>query len=92
VYASADLHEDGPYIVETSELKPLVYRPGYVKAKVEKEEQLDLDFEITDSRDEHDEHLSTMTIKDLYAIIQSVPVSNKEWLNEVIKKTNIKRS
>lgn len=91
VYASADLHEDGPYIVETSELKPLVPRPGYAKTAPEKEAQLDLEFDILDSTDEHDEHLSTMTIKDLYAIIQSVPVSNKEWLNEVIKKTNIKK-
>lgn len=92
VYASADLHEDGPYIVETSELKPLVHKPGFLKVTVEKEEQLDLDFEYSDSKDEQDEHINSMTIKDLYAIMQSVPVSNKEWLNDVIKKTNVKRS
>jgi len=42
--------------------------------------------------DNRDENINGMTIRDFYAIIQSVPVSNKEWVNEMIKKTNIKRS
>ena len=42
--------------------------------------------------DSRDENINGMTIRDFYAIIQSVPVSNKEWLNQLIKKTNIKRS
>lgn len=52
-------------------------------------------FDLTDTTeddDDRDENINGMTIKDFYAIIQSVPVSNKTWLNELIKKTNIKRS
>ena len=36
-----------------------------------------------------DEHINAMTIRDFYSIVQSVPASNKEWLNDIIKKTNI---
>lgn len=32
-----------------------------------------------------DSHQTTMTIRDWYAIIQNKPVSNKKWLNKLIK-------
>lgn len=42
--------------------------------------------------DDADANINTMTIKDLYAIMQNVPVSNKPWLNKVIKKVNVIRT
>jgi len=53
-------------------------------------------FDFFDSEKEEqsdkDENINALTIKDLYAIIQNVPVSNKQWLNNVIKKTNVIRT
>lgn len=55
---------------------------------VEKEEgkeeyQMGLDLELDDDKDEN---ISTMTLRDFYAIVQNKPVSNKFWLNNLIKK------
>lgn len=36
--------------------------------------------------DDKDENISTMTLRDFYAIVQNKPVSNKTWLNNLIKK------
>ena len=47
---------------------------------------------LEEEQDDKDENINTLTIKDLYAIMQNVPVSNKEWLNNVIKKTNVIRT
>lgn len=36
--------------------------------------------------DKEDNHYSSMTIRDLYCMMQNVPMSNKKWLNELIEK------
>lgn len=36
--------------------------------------------------DKEDNHYSSMTIRDLYCMMQNVPLSNKRWLNELIEK------
>ncbi len=33
-----------------------------------------------------DDNLSKMTIRDKYCITQNVPFTNKQWLNDLIKK------
>jgi hypothetical protein len=33
-----------------------------------------------------DNHYSSMTIRDLYCVMQNVPLSNKKWLNQLIEK------
>lgn len=35
-----------------------------------------------------DEHINSLTIRDLYAIIQDIPCSNKSFLNKIIKENN----
>ena len=42
--------------------------------------------------DDGDEHFSSMTIRDFHCIINSIPFSNKEWLNKLIQKTNVIRN
>lgn len=87
VYSSVGWHEEGPYVVNITELQPLTPRPGFIK-----EPQLDFEFTESYTREEQDEHLSTMTIRDLLSIIQCAPVSTKEWLNQEIKKINVIRN
>lgn len=36
--------------------------------------------------EKEDVHTSAMTMRDLYCIIQNVPMSNKKWLNKLIEK------
>ena len=36
--------------------------------------------------EKEDVHTTAMTIRDLYCIIQNVPMSNKKWLNKLIEK------
>lgn len=36
--------------------------------------------------DKEDNHYSSMTIRDLYCMLQNVPMSNKKWLNQLISK------
>jgi len=36
--------------------------------------------------DKDDNHYSSMTIRDLYCMLQNVPMSNKKWLNQLISK------
>jgi hypothetical protein len=43
----------------------------------------DLDLDDASSSDAH---FNTMTIRDIYCIYQNVPLSNKSWLNQLIKK------
>lgn len=38
-------------------------------------------------REQEDDHYSKMTIRDIYAIINKKPVSNKPWLNSLINDT-----
>jgi hypothetical protein len=33
-----------------------------------------------------DDHYTKMTIRDLYCVLQNVPLSNKKWLNQLIEK------
>lgn len=33
-----------------------------------------------------DDHYTKMTIRDLYCMLQNVPLSNKKWLNQLIQK------
>jgi hypothetical protein len=55
---------------------------------------LDLPFEDPFQEELYDEtysekedvHTTAMTIRDLYCIIQNVPMSNKKWLNKLIEK------
>lgn len=49
------------------------------------EEEIQLSFDL-ESDDDIDENISTMTLRDFYAIVQNKPVSNKSWLNNLIKK------
>ena len=36
--------------------------------------------------DEDDDHYTKMTIRDLYCMLQNIPMSNKKWLNQLISK------
>lgn len=36
--------------------------------------------------EEADDHYTKMTIRDLYCMLQNVPLSNKRWLNQLIEK------
>jgi len=36
--------------------------------------------------EKEDDHYTKMTVRDLYCIMQNVPLSNKKWLNDLINK------
>ena len=38
--------------------------------------------------DDEDDHYTKMTIRDLYCMLQNIPMSNKKWLNQLIQKGN----
>jgi hypothetical protein len=38
--------------------------------------------------EKEDNHYTSMTVRDLYCMIQNVPMSNKKWLNQLISKNN----
>lgn len=42
--------------------------------------------------DDTDENINALTIRDFYSIVNSIPASNKEWLNNVIKTGNVIRN
>lgn len=42
--------------------------------------------DLFSSIDKEDDHYSKMTIRDLYCVMQNVPMSNKNWLNRLITK------
>lgn len=44
------------------------------------------DEDLFSSLDIEDDHYSKMTIRDLYCVMQNVPMSNKKWLNSLITK------
>jgi hypothetical protein len=49
------------------------------------EVDLDLESQMTEMfSDKEDNHYSSMTIRDLYCMLQNVPLSNKKWLNQLI--------
>ena len=75
---------DKSWSVPIEHLEKLVPKITEIKEPEEKEEyQLGLDLELDDDKDEN---ISTMTLRDFYAIVQNKPVSNKSWLNILIKK------
>jgi hypothetical protein len=47
-----------------------------------------IDTEIFDDNylEKDDNHYAQMTIRDIYCIVQNVPMSNKKWLNSLIKE------
>ena len=36
--------------------------------------------------EKEDNHYTSLTIRDIYCMIQNVPMSNKKWLNQLISK------
>lgn len=73
---------DKSWSVPVEHLEKLVPKIAEIKEK-EEDYQLSMDLEIEDDKDEN---ISTMTLRDFYAIVQNKPVSNKTWLNNLIKK------
>lgn len=73
---------DKSYCVPVEHLEKLI--PQIAESK-EKEDEYQLSLDLEDDEDK-DENMSTMTLRDFYAIIQNKPVSNKTWLNNLIKK------
>ena len=60
---------------------------------IEEQQALDLDFQKLDTADfeeelpfteKEDNHYASMTIRDIYCIVNKVPLSNKKWLNALI--------
>lgn len=73
---------DKSWAVPVEHLERLVPQILEIKEK-EEDHQLSFDLEIEDDKDEN---ISTMTLRDFYAIVQNKPVSNKSWLNNLIKR------
>ena len=78
--------EDDPaktrYIIPIDDLKVVKkYSPEVIVNSTET--QADFEFSMSDS--DKDTPISDMTIRDLAAILLQKPVSNKEWLNNIIK-------
>ena len=57
--------------------------PAYVPDPYTNEVDDDLDLDDVSASDAH---FNAMTIRDIYCIYQNVPLSNKSWLNELIRK------
>lgn len=71
------------YLIPVDELKVIKSYPPTGETKIETETQV-FDFGIPNP--DLDPPLNEITIRDLAAIILGKPVSNKEWLNEIINK------
>lgn len=73
------------YLVPVEELKVIKKYSPEATITIEKEVKLKpaLDFSLPNP--ETDPPINDMTIRDLAAIILGKPVSNKEWLNQIIK-------
>jgi hypothetical protein len=74
------------YLVPVEELKVIKRYSPEATITTEKEiklKQSTLDFSLPDP--DTDPPINDMTIRDLAAIILGKPVSNKEWLNKIIK-------
>ena len=68
------------YLVPIDELKVV---KSYSPAAIIKPAEVDFEFSLPNP--EKDPLISEMTIRDLAAILLQKPVSNKEWLNSIIK-------
>lgn len=70
----------------TPEIKKAVVAEK-VPALFSEVDMLDIESEMTEMfSDKEDNHYSSMTIRDLYCMLQNVPMSNKKWLNQLISK------
>jgi hypothetical protein len=77
-------------VVNRTNIKFSVPEP---QAKISEEPELtlpkygEIDNEIFDDSylEKDDNHYAQMTIRDIYCIVQNVPMSNKKWLNNLIK-------
>lgn len=89
---AADDPNSQRYLVPVDELKVVksyspeaIVNPPQEKEKI-KVSQVTADFDFSLPNPETDPPLNEMTIRDLAAILLQKPVSNKEWLNELIKR------
>ena len=74
------------YLVPIDELKVVKkYSPAVIISTTQTETEKETDFEFSMPDPEKDPLISELTIRDLAAILLQKPVSNKEWLNNIIK-------
>lgn len=71
------------YLIPIDELKLIKKYPPIGDTKIETETKA-FDFDIPNP--DLDPPLNEMTVRDLAAMLLGKPVSNKEWLNEIIRK------
>lgn len=70
------------------DLKMLTKKPKATGKLVEIPFEYEQDEKIDDLiEDDTDQNISSMTIRDFYAMISDKPVSSKPWLNNLIRKT-----
>lgn len=61
------------------------------KAKITHMAEIPFEYEQEEQEEEdtmEDQNISSMTIRDFYAIMSGSPVSSKQWLNNLIQKKN----
>lgn len=87
VYTSTEMHDGGPYIVPITDLRQIAVRPGFSEIPPEIEIPSFTEERGDDYSEKDDDHINNMTIRDFYAITSNQPVSNKRWLNNLIKTT-----
>ncbi len=81
-YAKVTHGSTKSWVVPVDDLKRLEKKPK-VSAVVE------IPFEYEQEEDTmEDQNISSMTIRDFYAILSNRPVSSKHWLNTLIQKNN----
>jgi len=77
---------DDRFIIPIDDLKIVKkYSPEVIVNNTQKETKKETDFELSTLDSDKDPLISEMTIRDLAAILLQKPVSNKEWLNNIIK-------
>ena len=88
------------YSFQISSLEPIISQSSkfsemQLETKISDEDDevvSPLDYEPADFKgfenyiEKDDIHYSQMTIRDIYCIIQNTPMSNKEWLNNLINE------
>lgn len=75
---------NGSFTIKAEQLTKVVSYNDVRKASFEKTEAEVATF--LEHGEEDDVNFNKLTVRDLYAIIQNKPVSNKPWLNKVILK------
>jgi hypothetical protein len=81
-----DKYDEETYIVPVEEFTQLYPEPMAFKAPTL------FDFSVEKDEELADENISALTIRDVLSIVQCSPVSNKEWLNQEIRKINVIRT